>query len=489
MLEYQTMLSQRPADQTTAHAVRDIYFALMQVHPSDAARANARDYLAKSLEEVAADSSDLPTDMALLPEWIMAGSMAVGEKYCDYIAGRQAGAPRRYFTSKAHALYFLKSVAPTKLVDGAWLYGLLPRWRDARYARLIRNYLEELGEGLPDKNHVVIYRDLLTAHGCDQWHDLDDDHFIQGTLQLALAYHAAHFLPEVIGFNLGYEQLPLHLLVSAYELNELGIDPYYFTLHITVDNAASGHAIQAMQGLFDALPHLADKDDFYRRVANGYKLSSAGVGTEHVIHEFSLDKEVLKILTAKSRIGAHLHSDYCRIAGRTVNDWLADPARLPEFIEHLRQAGWIKHNEAPENSRFWRLIEGDQPAMFGVFSSYERQLIHDWIAGDTIDPLRSRQLSHRAKQGLLGKLQPRGASDSAYAAGQAALEASSYIQASDGAPNDFNMELRLLEDGITASPNTEETMDLLIRLMSPVHHHTAPGLMATRLFTQLHRNG
>jgi hypothetical protein len=127
--------------------------------------------------------------------------------------------------------------------------------------------------------------------------------------------------------------------------------------------------------------------------------------------------------------------------------------------------------------------------MFGVFSSYERQLIHDWIAGDTIDPLRSRQLSHRAKQGLLGKLQPRGASDSAYAAGQAALEASSYIQASDGAPDDFNMELRLLEDGITASPNTEETMDLLIRLMSPVHHHTAPGLMATRLFTQLHRNG
>ena len=188
------------------------------------------------------------------------------------------------------------------MVDGAWLYGLLPRWHDARYAHLIQTYLEELGEGVPDRNHVVIYRSLLTAHGCDQWQHLDDDYFVQGTLQLALAHHAAHFLPEVIGFNLGYEQLPLHLLISAYELNELGIDPYYFTLHVTVDNAASGHATKALQGLFDSLPHIADKDDFYRRVTNGYKLSAAGVGTQCVIDGFDLDDEVLTIFLAKPHL-------------------------------------------------------------------------------------------------------------------------------------------------------------------------------------------
>ncbi|HWL28280.1 MAG TPA: iron-containing redox enzyme family protein [Burkholderiaceae bacterium] len=488
MLENQTTFSQHPAGQTALHPTRDIYFALMQSHPGDAARERAREYLMKKLEEVAAEPTDLPTDMSLLPDWVEAGSVATGKRYRDYIAARRAGSPRRYFASKAHALYFLKAVAPTKMVDGAWLYGLLPRWRDARYAHLIRIYLEELGEGSPDKNHVVIYRSLLATHGCDQWHDLDDNYFVQGTLQLALAYHAAHFLPEVIGFNLGYEQLPLHLLVSAYELNELGIDPYYFTLHVTVDNAASGHATKAMQGLFDALPHIADKDEFYRRVMNGYKLSSAGVGTEDVIEEFSLDDEVLNILMAKSRIGAQLHSDYCRIAGKTVNEWLSEPGQLPGFIDSLQQAGWIKRHQNPENSRFWKLIEGEQPPMFGVFNSYERQLIHDWIAGDSVDHLRSRQLSYRAKQGLLGKLQPRGAADGAYAAGQAAREASSYIDDSDEAPDDFDMELRLLEDGLSASPNSDEAMDLLIRLMSPVHHHTAPGLMATRLFTQLHKS-
>ncbi len=56
-----------------------------------------------------------------------------------------------------------------------------------------------------------------------QWDDLSDDHYIQGALQLAMAHHADQFLPEIIGFNLGYEQLPLHLLITAYELKELGI--------------------------------------------------------------------------------------------------------------------------------------------------------------------------------------------------------------------------------------------------------------------------
>src|SRR5690606_9289206 len=107
--------------------------------------------------------------------------------------------------------------------------GLLHRWDDARFAPLIRIYLEELGEGLPDKNHVLLYRKLLASHGCEQQDNLSDDHFTQGAIQLSLAHHAADFLPEVIGFNLGYEQLPLHLLITAYELNELGIDPYYFT--------------------------------------------------------------------------------------------------------------------------------------------------------------------------------------------------------------------------------------------------------------------
>ena len=148
------------------------------------------------------------------------------------------------FRNRSHALHFIKSVAPTKLVDGAWLYGLLPRWTDARLAPLIRIYLEELGDGRAEQHHVLLYRKLLSAHGADRWHELGDEHHVQGAIQLSLAHHAAELLPEVIGFNLGYEQLPLHLPITAYELNELGVDPYYFSLHVTIDNASTGHAPQ-----------------------------------------------------------------------------------------------------------------------------------------------------------------------------------------------------------------------------------------------------
>ena len=87
---------------------------------------------------------------------------------------------------------------------------------------------------------------------------LEDDHYLQGALQLALGVCADEFLPEVIGFNLGYEQLPLHLLITAYELSELGIDPYYFTLHVTIDNASSGHACKAAQSVLNLLPLSSD---------------------------------------------------------------------------------------------------------------------------------------------------------------------------------------------------------------------------------------
>src|SRR5690606_7716246 len=117
---------------------------------------------------------------------------------------------RQYFTSRAHALYFLRNVAPTKLVDGAWLYGLCAYSDNARLSDLITTYVEELGEGQADKNHVKLYRELLAKHTLDADDGLPDTFYQQGLVQLALGWNAQDFLPEIVGFNLGYEQLPLH---------------------------------------------------------------------------------------------------------------------------------------------------------------------------------------------------------------------------------------------------------------------------------------
>ncbi len=140
-----------------------------------------------------------------------------------------------------------------------------------------------LGDGNPGKNHVLLYRRLLKWLGLNTGAHLGAPLFEQGAIQLAPGLSGREMLPEVIGFNLGYEQLPLHLLITACELNELGIDPYYFTLHVTVDNTASGHAVKAVDAVIDNSRRDADPREFLRRVRQGNLLNDLGVGVPQVL--------------------------------------------------------------------------------------------------------------------------------------------------------------------------------------------------------------
>ncbi|MBA1185606.1 iron-containing redox enzyme family protein [Stutzerimonas nitrititolerans] len=455
----------RPVSLLEPTASKDLYFALLEEPKQDAVRHRAADYLRDQLEVAADLPCDLPADPAGLGDWLGGHTERIGRQYQAYLDSRRAGAPRRYFSSKAHALHFLRGVAPTKLVDGAWLYGLLQRWDEPRFQALIQTYLEELGEGLPEKNHVVLYRKLLASQGCGDWQDLNDEHFVQGAIQLALAECAEQFLPEVIGFNLGYEQLPLHLLITAYELTELGIDPYYFTLHVTVDNADNGHARKAVQSLQAAWPQVGDSAEFYRRVGNGYRLNELGASTLSVIEGFDIDREVRRILEKKAAVGQFVHSDYCRFEGRTVNQWLAAPTLIEQFLDIMQRRGWIKRGQDPQASRFWQLITGEQAPMFGVFSSHEQQLIHDWIAGDW--------LAEQSPKAAKPPLRPaQGQRDDRHPQQRRA-------------DNDFDQEAQLLEQQLARLPSREARMRHLLPLLAPIRHHSHAGLLATRLFTGL----
>lgn len=450
-----------------------LYFTLSEGAPAPDDSAH---FLREQLAFAQNLESDLPENPQQLLSWMEAGVQSVGARYREYLGARKAGGARRYFRSKAHALYFLKAVAPTKMADGAWLYGFLNHWRDARFRSLIQTYLEELGEGQPAKNHVALYKKLLASQGNPHWDELSDEHYVQGAIQLSLAYNAEQFLPEIIGFNLGYEQLPLHLLITAYELKELGIDPYYFTLHVTVDNADSGHAKAAVQSVFDAMPQAANAAHFYRRVQNGYKLNFRGASTQSVIEEFDLERELCEIFARKGMFGRYAHSDYRRVAGRGVNEWLSVPAQMPEFLRAMESDGWFKRHQNPQNSRFWKLIEGEKAKMFGVFSAYERQVIFDWIAGDAVEdfcrdakaaasthaPAARPQVSFEAKQRFLHGAPAKTADNT-----------------------DFDAELRALETELINAPDTAGTMKVLIALMSPARHHSAAGMAATRIFNEI----
>ena len=451
-----------------------LYFDLFKGQIDENLRDDAADYLHQQLEEAASLPTDLPDDQDDLVAWMHAGVEQVGRQYSEYLQGREEGGARRYFQNKSHAMHFVRGVAPTKMVDGAWLYGLLPHWRDARFLSLIQTYVEELGEGSPSKNHVVLYKKLLASQGCERWDDLSDEHYVQGAIQLALSCNADRFLPEVIGFNLGYEQLPLHLLICAYELKELGIDPYYFTLHITVDNADSGHARKAVDAISSAMPRVGDAAQWYRRVRNGYNLNSLGANTNSVIESFSLDAEMRAIFASKGVVGQYAHSNYRQVAGRSVNDWLSQPQQTTDLIAAMEGSGWFKRHQDPQNSRFWKLIQSENAKMFGVFSPYEQQVIYDWIAGDATDKETWKRAAAAAKRRHLSP-----------ATRHNLLHDSDENAVAQESDSDFGAEVRDLESRLASGVNMEETISYLIEMMSPAQHHTPSGLQSTRLFNEL----
>lgn len=432
--------NQSPAVPTCSHDIPSVY----QVALNCDVNAHAdllKDFLNRQLDAVRELPCPLPDDVRQWPDWMAENAKKVADEYALYLQGRHAGAPRRFFSNKAHALFFLQRVAPAKLVDGAWLYSAVKHPSDWRYHGLIRTYLEELGDGDPALNHVLLYHNLLASHDCVASHQLDDDLYLQGALQLALGHLGDDFLPEVIGYNLGYEQLPLHLLITAFELNELGVDPYYFTLHVTIDNASTGHARKAVDTVSAFLIGVDDADAFLSRLRRGYLLNELGKGSTAVIKSFDLEQELIAMLERKRAFGQHMHSDYCRLEGKTVNEWLAAPGQIRGFLAVLEERGWIRRHEDAERSRFWQLVDGSGAAMFGVFNGYEKQLLRDWIAGDRVE-----------------------------AASQ----------------NPFRAQFRRgpAQTRVDEPPTAEWSLEELLDKLSPALHPSPEGLQATRLYAR-----
>jgi hypothetical protein len=441
-----------PAPYREHCSTRDLYHALLRA-PEDALLSAAA-LLDAQLETQGTVDDELPTDPQRWADWLANRAARSAAAYAAYLRERREGAPRRHFANRAHALYFLQAIAPTKRVDGAWLYGVLEHWSDPRLLPLVHTCLEELGHGIPARNHVLIYQRLLDSLGCDAPPELSDAHYLQGALQLALGYLIDSHLPEVLGYNLGYELPPLHLMITSYELRELGIDPEYFRLHVTIDNAATGHGRKALQALQACLPQVADRDAFLRRAHAGYRLNDAGLSNRQILDGFDLDAETVAMLERKRPFARQMHDDRARIGGRTVNQWMAGPGRMGEFLAALQRQGWIKRHQDPAHSRLWNLIAGDSAAMFGVFTPYERQLLHDWIAGDWRAPPSRNPWS--------GSEKPR----------------------ADDAPmcSEFAAEERaLLNELSTLSPRSR--LHRLVGLMAPHLHWTPAGLLATRIYT------
>ena len=110
---------------------RDLYGVLYSKAPD--AESRAETLLHQQLARAAELPCDLPETPEQLSAWAERHCAEVARDYARYIEERQQGGARRYFQNKAHALYFLQRVAPTKEVDGAWLEGGVDGWQDQRF--------------------------------------------------------------------------------------------------------------------------------------------------------------------------------------------------------------------------------------------------------------------------------------------------------------------------------------------------------------------
>ena len=411
-------------------------------------------FLKKEIHTLNSSHSNFPSSLGEIHQWIVNNNKIQCHEYQLYKERRNSGAEREYFKNVGQAFEFLIKVAPVKRVDGSWLYSIVHYWNDPVFRDLIQIYIEELGLGRAKSNHVCLFDDLLFNLGLEHFVlELEDEYYHHPAIQLALAYAPPEFIPEIIGFNLGYEQLPLHLLITNYELKELGINSQYFNLHITIDNMDNGHANLSIKALEKIYSKFKDKNSFMNKVKAGFALNNKGLSSLQIIKNLNLEALVLKILKRKALVGNVIHSDKCKLNSKSINEWLSTPNLVEEFVELLIEKQWIKMDQDPEESRFWQLISHEEGKMYGVFNSTEKQIIYDWIAGE-----------HSKKFNLnTQKINPADKNDFMF----------SYL--SDG-------ELEEIQHQISATGNLAMKMNKLLPYLAPHAHHSEIGLWCTQRF-------
>lgn len=420
---------------------KDLYYRLQNLERYPEVLPEAQELLTRMLQESLEQASQAAHRSILsvethkqqnLLEFLKGRDESTTQKWEEYLARRTAGTRRELFVDKASAVKWLKTIAPVKLIDGAWLRHInkittpFPLRRVTKDAWQILS--EELGDGDLLKNHVFVFRKLLEEVGVEL-PEGDSAEFIHSQLglnegsiwaaaiaQLLVSLFPHSFLPEILGFNMHFELLTLETLIASKELAELKIDPYYFILHVSIDNADSGHTAIAMQAVNKLIQHTRDTEGVdaaervWKRVQAGFLLSEhvstvpATVGNKppakppgnppakppakppgqtlpsRGIH----DVKVLNVFRSKASAAHKIHCiSRLRIGGRSLVDWL-DPTSFAseqwqsDFLDALSCCKpWVRKGDSSRSKLVQELAWRGK--MFGAFTNSETELVKNWI--------------------------------------------------------------------------------------------------------------
>jgi hypothetical protein len=393
----------------------------------------ARERLIQLFDHTLSTTSHLdPTSITSIPAYSSSALQALlstahstaADKYQDYLHRRRSGGQRELFPTVQHAHEWLWLAACVKYVDGSWVSGILIKLHSVvrNSAKMAWQVIsEEFGDGDLAKNHVHVYHHLIDTLGLGgrdaQGHALTgdirgfdglrDDQGVPRCWSAAVAQQcigllAPEFFPESLGFNMAYETLPYHLLVTSYELRELKIDDSYFSLHITIDNPHSGHAAMARLAVETYLESLEgdERQVAWKRVQAGMVLAEGLPTTpwsptelEFVDKRYRpktvplppspLELEVADLFLSKSTAGRGMHCpSRLRIKGLSLEEWLdprsMTPSKSVDFVRALSSFRPLVARGKVEESRLLKEMEWGG-RMFGAFSNAETAIVRRWI--------------------------------------------------------------------------------------------------------------
>ncbi|KAL8901685.1 MAG: hypothetical protein Q9207_005086 [Kuettlingeria erythrocarpa] len=406
------------------HVHKTLYHQLQNIEKHPEVLPQARDLLVSLLAEAVGGSQETALQGILAIQEYDSNALATFLKEKDdritvqwenYLSRRKAGKPREMFKDREHAEWWLRQSAPVKYVDGAWLGHIHKVSTPFALRSITKNVWqilsEELGDGDLVKNHVHVYRELMAEIGhplpaADSRAFVDDlgmdapQVWKAAVAQLLISLFPHEFLPEILGFNMHFEMLTWDTMRAIKELKELGLNDYYFLLHVSIDNADSGHTAMAMQSVIEYMEYIHEYEgalatqQAWRRIQAGYLLSetlssspgcvSSGTDFAEGISFNKNEVDITKVFKAKALVAHRLHcSSKVKIKGRTLVEWLepgafASRKRQKAFIDALAESKpWIYKGD-PEKSRLVKELAWDGK-MFGSFTQVEVGALRRWI--------------------------------------------------------------------------------------------------------------
>ncbi len=78
---------------------------------------------------------------------------------------------------------------------------------------------------------------------------------------------------------------------------------------------------------------LENPETYLELIKKGYVLNDIGKSSSQIIKELDIGQMALKVFQNKALIGQYIHNQKCQFSGKTINDWLSDPAQIAEFLQ------------------------------------------------------------------------------------------------------------------------------------------------------------